>query len=457
MTIEWLFQRLESWGDAPAIIWSDVACSYRELLARVVGWRDELGRQGLGSGAVVLIEGGFSPNACALLMALIECGAIVVPLTRALHVHRAKFEQIAEVQAAFSFDDDDGWALERHARQVTNPLTQQLIARGHPGLVIFSSGSTGNHKAVLHDFAGLLEKFRTPRQRKTTLTFLLFDHIGGIDTLFNTFSSGGTIVTSRSRDPRDICRAIERHAVHTLPTSPTFLNMLLISEAYRGYDISSLQVIAYGTEPMAESTLERLREAFPGVHLVQTYGMSELGVLRSRSKDSGSLWMKFSGDGFETKIVDGTLWVRTPTAMLGYLNAPDLFDQDGWLNTQDMVEVDGEYLRILGRASDLINVGGQKVYPAEVENVLLALPNVRDATVYGEANPLTGQIVAARISLFEPEELASLKRRVRTFCRDRLAAYKIPVRLTITSEEQYGARFKKMRRPEPSDIPGDRA
>jgi acyl-CoA synthetase (AMP-forming)/AMP-acid ligase II len=434
--------------DDPAIVWNDRTYSYGDLLAQIAGWRDELARRGVGAGSVVLIDGGFSPGACGLLLALIEAGAVAVPLTPQVRVHRARFEEIAEVQLAVDFGDDDSWTIARHSRQVTNELTQKLIARGHPGLVIFSSGSTGNHKAVLHDFAALLEKFRKPRQRKCTLTFLLFDHIGGIDTLMNTLSSGGTVATVAAREPELVCRAIERHKVHTLPTSPTFLNLLLLSEAYKGHDLSSLQVIAYGTEPMPESTLQRLREVFPQVSLVQTYGMSELGVLRSRSKDSGSLWITFSGDGFETKIVDGILWVRTPTAMLGYLNAPDLFDAEGWLNTQDAVEVDGEYLRILGRASDLINVGGQKVYPAEVEDVLMQMENVADVAVFGERNALTGQIVAARFNLRETEDLGEFKRRLRAFCKGRLAPYKIPLRVEITDREQFGARFKKMRRAE---------
>jgi acyl-CoA synthetase (AMP-forming)/AMP-acid ligase II len=139
--------------------------------------------------------------------------------------------------------------------------------------------------------------------------------------------------------------------------------------------------------------------------------------------------------------------------MLGYLNAPDLFDADGWLNTQDAVEVDGEYLRILGRASDLINVGGLKVYPAEIEDVLMQLENVRDVVVYGERNALTGQIVAARFNLNAPEEIGTFKRRLRAFCKEHLAAYKIPVRVEITDREQFGARFKKMRRAEALEQP----
>jgi acyl-CoA synthetase (AMP-forming)/AMP-acid ligase II len=225
------------------------------------------------------------------------------------------------------------------------------------------------------------------------------------------------------------------------------LNLLLLSEAWKRHDLSSLQVIAYGTEPMPLSTLQRLNEVLPNTKCVQTYGLSELGVLRSKSRPDGSLWISFSHEGFETQIREGVLWVRTPAAMLGYLNAPDLFDADGWLNTQDAVEVDGEWLRVLGRVSDLINVGGQKVYPAEVEAVVMQCPNVADVAVYAEKSPLTGQFVAARVNLVAPEPLDVFKKRLKTFCRDKLAPYKIPVRIELTDEQQFSARFKKMRRP----------
>jgi len=361
-------------------------------------------------------------------------------------VHREEFLSIAEVQAVVSFDAGDGWQIEHRSIPVTHELTRTLIARGHPGLVLFSSGSTGKSKAALHDFVPLLEKFQTPRHRQVTLTFLLLDHIGGINTLFYTLSNGGTAVSVRSRDPDEVCAAIERYRVELLPTSPTFLNLILMSEAYRRYDLSSLKLITYGTEVMPETTLLRVREAFPGVRLQQTYGLSELGILRSKSRDDGSLWVKVGGEGFETKVVDGILFVRARSAMLGYLNAPSPFDEEGWMNTQDMVEVDGEYIRILGRRTEIINVGGQKVYPAEVESVIMQMPNVRDATVYGEKNPITGQMVAARVNLIEPEDLDSLKKRVRSWCRERLEPFKVPVKITIVGGDQFSARFKKMRR-----------
>jgi acyl-coenzyme A synthetase/AMP-(fatty) acid ligase len=446
MTATWLLERMTQWRDLPAIVWHDEPFTYGQVLEYVAFWRRELDMAGIASGQVVSLEGDYSPHACALLLALIERRAIVVPLTDSVAAHHEEFLDIAEVQVVVRFDSADHWGLVRRDIAVTNPLTRQLLAMDQPGLVLFSSGSTGKSKAALHNFTALLEKFKVPRHQKRTLTFLLLDHIGGINTLFYTLSNGGTVVAVQSRDPEVVCQAIARHKVQILPTSPTFLNLLLIAESYRHHDLSSLELITYGTEVMPESTLQRIHELFPNVRLLQTYGLSELGILRSKSKNSGSLWVKVGGEGFETKVVDGILWIRARSAMLGYLNAPSPFDAEGWMNTQDMVEVDGEYMRILGRRTEIINVGGQKVYPAEVESVLLQMDNVRDATVYGEQNPITGQIVAARVNLFAPEPLAELKKRMRAFCKERLAAYKIPLKVEITSQDQFSARYKKMRR-----------
>jgi acyl-CoA synthetase (AMP-forming)/AMP-acid ligase II len=198
---------------------------------------------------------------------------------------------------------------------------------------------------------------------------------------------------------------------------------------------------------MPASTLERLQQEFPGVRLQQTYGLSELGILRSKSRDDGSLWVRVGGEGYETKVVDGILKIRARTAMLGYLNAENPFDADGWFDTQDAVEQDGEWLRILGRISELINVGGQKVYPAEVESILLELDNILDATVRGDPHPIVGQCVVARLNLREPEEPAALKVRIRKHCAGKLAPYMIPVKVEIAESAQHGVRCKRVRRP----------
>jgi acyl-CoA synthetase (AMP-forming)/AMP-acid ligase II len=123
-----------------------------------------------------------------------------------------------------------------------------------------------------------------------------------------------------------------------------------------------------------------------------------------------------------------------------------MFDADGWFNTQDQVEVDGDFIRILGRVSDIINVGGQKVYPAEVEDVILDLDNIVDVAVIGEAHPLLGQIVVAKVVLRTPEPVDDLKRRIRAACRAHLAGYKAPAKVMVTEESFHTARQKKIRR-----------
>ncbi len=322
----------------------------------------------------------------------------------------------------------------------------RLKQEQRPGLVLFSSGSTGKSKAALHDLLPILEKFKVRRHTRRAITFLLFDHIGGFNTLLYNLSNGGCTVTVQDRRPETVCRAIAEHGVSLLPTSPTFLNLLLVSEAHRKHDLSSLEVVTYGTEVMPQSTLDRFHAAFPNVRLQQTYGLSEIGIMRSKSKSSDSLWVKVGGEGFETRIVDGLLEIKAQSAMLGYLNAPSPFTEDGWFMTGDAVEVDGEYLKILGRRSEIINVGGEKVYPAEVESVLQLMDGVDDVVIFGEPHPITGQVVSARVKTSQPEALADFRKRMHAYCRGKLQRFKIPQKVVLVDDAVHTERFKKIRR-----------
>ncbi len=441
----WLLDRMAAWTDQQALVWRDRAFTFGDVVERTQVWQDGLRAYGIGAGDVVSFTGDYSPSACALLLALIEAQATAVPLTGGMNAERARLLDVAEVTCVIHLQDDGLYRVERLREATEHPLHRELFARGAPGLILFSSGSSGAPKAALHDLARLLEKFRTPRHARRTLTFLLLDHIGGLNTLFHTFSNAGTAVTVPDRQPDTVCRVIAQHGVQILPTSPTFLNLLLVSGAWREHDLSTLELVTYGTEVMPEATLKRVREALPHVRLQQTYGLSELGILRSKSREDGSLWMKVGGEGFETRIVDGVLHIKAASAMLGYLNAPSPFDGEGWMNTGDLVEQDGDYIRVLGRRSEIVNVGGQKVHPSEVESVLLELENVTDATVHGVTNALMGHVVAARLTLAEPEPLIELKRRVRHHCSGRLAPFKVPVVVSIAEEPLHSDRFKKAR------------
>ncbi|MGA2589614.1 MAG: long-chain fatty acid--CoA ligase [Bryobacteraceae bacterium] len=443
----WLFEIFDRNRERFFMIHEDRPVSYSWLIENVRQYSAQLDEHGLKAGTIAALRGDYSPQIVAALLALVDRGVIVVPLSPAAAAQEAEFLDIAEVQAVWSFPPDaDGESmLEKRAVTPSHPLFGELVQRDHPGLVLFSSGSTGKSKAALHDFARLLDKFKKPRRGMVTLTFLMIDHIGGINTLLHVLSNAGTVVVSPSRDPHVVCATIAAQKVELLPTSPTFLNLLVLSEAYNHYDLSSLKLITYGTEMMPKHTLERISELLPHVTLQQTYGLSEVGILRSKSERSDSLWVRVGGEGYETKVKDGTLWIKAQSAMMGYLNASSPFDAEGWLNTGDLVEVQGEYVRFLGRATEIINVGGQKVYPAEVENVLMEIPNVRDVTVSSAPNPITGNIVVAHFNLSEPEDFTAFKKRVREFCRGRLDPFKIPARMQIVQNDQFSGRFKKMR------------
>jgi acyl-coenzyme A synthetase/AMP-(fatty) acid ligase len=242
-----------------------------------------------------------------------------------------------------------------------------------------------------------------------------------------------------------VCRLIEEFRVKLLPATPTFLNLLLVSGALKVHDLSTLEIITYGAEPMPQSTLDRLRQAFPNVRFQQTYGLIEVGVLRSKSRENGSLWVKVGGEGYSTRVVDGVLEIKTASMILGYLNAPSPITPDGWFITGDAVEQDGEWLRILGRKAEIINVGGEKVYPTEVESVIHEMDNIAEVTVYGEKNALIGNIVCAKVRTVRPEEPAALTERLKRLCQDRLERFKVPVKVIVMEEEQYGERFKKAR------------
>lgn len=394
---------------------------------------------------MVVLEADFSPAAIAAFLALVERGCIVVPLLRSTRGDRERIYRIAQAEYRLRIDETEAWDLEPLPGEPNHLHFQTLRERGHPGLVLFSSGTSGEPKAAVHDMVPLLAKYRTRRPAWRTVTFLLFDHIGGINTILHTLSNGATLITVDDRAPDAVCAAIEQARAQVLPASPTFLRLLLLSSAQDRFDLSSVRVVNYGTEPMSEATLKRLHEAFPHARLLQSYGLAEVGILRSKSRSNDSMWLKVGGEGIETRVVDGILQIKSPSTMLGYLNAPSPFTDDGWFVTGDAVEVDGDYLRILGRRSELINVGGEKVYPSEVEEVIEAMDNVAAATVYGQPNPLMGSIVCAKVALIEPEDVGKFAIRLKRHCRERLPSYQVPVKVEVVGREMIGERFKKLR------------
>jgi acyl-CoA synthetase (AMP-forming)/AMP-acid ligase II len=443
----WLRLRIAEHGGKSFLHMQAGDWTYAQLVAAMDAWQERLRAAGVAPGDGVAVLSDYSCEAIALFLALAENRNLVVPVATPVEDEVRDRLDLMHVEWVVRLRGD-GTIERQPPGGERHSLLAQLAGTGNAGLVLFSSGSTGKPKAMVHDLTRLLDTYRERRARSLTLmVFLMFDHIGGLNTLFTALASGASMVIPDKRDPDEVCALIARHGVAVLPASPTFLNLVLMSGAAGRHDLGSLRIITYGTEPMPEGLLQRLRAAFPRVKFVQTFGTSETGISHTTSKSSDSTLLKLEDPNIEHRIVEGELWLRSGTQILGYLNhAMDSFTPDGWFKTGDLVEEAGDgYLKIVGRRKELINVGGEKVLPPEVESVLLEMPEISDCLVRGEANAITGQIVCAQVVLSASGDPATIRQRVRLHCRQRLAPYKIPAKVTVVDRTAFGERFKKMR------------
>ncbi len=446
----WLLEVLSSWGQRDAIANGERVISYQDLVVSIQKTQRQLEQVGIVEGDRVAIIGDFGVATTSLIFSLIQMRGISVPLTRNAFLRSPELLTISQATwIVEALDDGEKPTVRRNNFQDSSgvhPLLAELKGQGSPGLVLFTSGSTGQPKGVVHDFARLLQKFKKQGKSFRTLNFLLFDHWGGLNTLLHTLLSGGLVVCPGSRNPVDVCRLIERYEVELLPASPSFLNMLLLSGAYTEFDLSSLELVTYGAEPMPEQTLLKLNRELPSVEFRQTYGLIELGVLRAKSAGSDSLLVKVGGEGYDVRVVDGMLEIRAESSMLGYLNAESPFTEDGFFRTGDAVEEHGEFFKILGRKSEQINVGGEKVFPSEVESVLLECKHVEDAVVYGVKHAFLGNVVAADV-VTSSRDLSEgeVRKEIRMFCGNRLESFKVPVKIQFVDGPLSGDRQKRVR------------
>jgi len=428
-----LLERLEqvwSQSNAPFIVHGSQECRFSEVRNQAPIELSEVNQ-----GDVVALIGDFEPRSIFSLLHLVDMGAIVVPLTEATSREHESFFESACVDVVV---DGTDVFRRRHDRQ--NDLIGLLRAKGHGGLVLFSTGTTGRSKAILHDLTVFLKRFETPRPALRTVSFLLFDHIGGLNTLLHTLFNGGVVIVPTDRSIEAVLEACRIHGADVLPTTPTFLRMMLMSGLIPERIPPSLKIITYGTERMDQPTLDELCRLLPDIDFRQTYGMSELGIVRVKSEARNSLYMKVGGEGVETRVVDGILQIRSQSRMLGYLNAPSPFDSEGWYDTKDVVEERDGYCRVVGRTGDLINVGGLKFMASEVEHAALEFPDISLVKAYPRSNPLTGQHV--ELLVHPPIEGSIDRAALLAHLKSRLQPHMVPKRICF-EEIEVGHRFKK--------------
>ncbi len=448
--MEWLLQRFDDNPDKVALVHDQEEYHYAALSKQIDKYTEQLSSIDCQNKTVILYSD-YSFFSISLLIALIKQKCIIAPVTKesAVNLEEKKAELNNDLLIECLSDGELVIKEEENSNEDQHELIRNLVKGNHAGLILFSSGSTGKPKAMIHNFDNLLSSFESKKIRSMRLlVFLMFDHIGGLNTLFNCLAMTATLILPTHRDPDYICELIEKNKVQILPASPTFLNLILMSGALDKYDLSSLRMITYGTEQMSESLLLRLKESFPKVKLLQTFGTSETGIANISSKSSSSTFLKIDDPNLEYKIIDSELWLRSKTQIMGYLNASmQRFTDDGWFKTGDLVEeTDDGYIRIIGRNSEVINVGGEKLLPIEVETVLMTNPEVLDASVYGASHLITGQTVVADVVIKSSENKKGTIRALRNYCRERLERYKVPTKINVKEGINYSNRFKKVRK-----------
>lgn len=447
-SIELLLNKMSIYSDAYAIIHSGIMSSYIDLVNSIKQDYNSLVNLGISPGDKVILLSDYSLQSISIFFALVLNKNIVIPITSTNDTEIDERMTVSNPEWIINLREGRNFSKRDALNQEDHLLVQRIIDTKSSGLILFSSGSTGKPKAMIHNLDLLIDSFLDKKSKKIKfLVFLMFDHIGGLNTLLNCLSMGASIVIPENRRPDHIIQLIANHKVNILPATPTFLNLTLISKSFEKYDTSSLIMVTYGTEPMPEALLSKLKQALPRVKFLQTFGTSETGIARTSSKSSSSTYLKFDDPNQEYKIVDNELWLRSKTQILGYINhTNDSFTDDGWFKTGDLVhQTEDGFLKIIGRSKEVINIGGEKVMPTEVESVILELPQVTDCRVFGQSNAITGQIVVAEILLNDNSDHKIEKITIRNHCRAQLDQYKVPSKIIFVDKMNITDRFKKSR------------
>jgi long-chain acyl-CoA synthetase len=431
--------------DAPALVWDGGMLTWRELELRAGGLARRLARQGLRAGDTAALQ---LPNGwrfAAALWGVLKLGATVAPLNPLLAAGE-RDRILAHLGPALIVDEVSEEDAELDS-----------VGGTAPALILYTSGSTGRPKGAVLSHAALRaanESWAGPVMRLTpqdiVLAALPLAHSFGLNgALLAPLLAGATVAIQERFSPEETLRAIARHGITVLPAVATMFQRMLEVASVSEAACSSLRLAVSGAAPCPWELSQAWRRR-TGVRIVRGYGMTELFRPISYLADDPTDLPDAIGrpvPGVEARVVDlegqalapgeaGELWIRTPAAMDGYLRAEEetrAVIQDGWFKTGDLATLSPEgFVSVVGRLRDLILRGGYSVVPAEVEATLLDHPAVAEAAVVGTPHPELGEEVAAFVTL-RPGARADAEELV-AFCRERLAAFKYPRRVSLVSE-----------------------
>ena len=340
-----------------------------------------------------------------------------------------------------------------HARIWPSAQTLQRRRTHATEWILLTSGTTGQPKLVVHDVESLAGALpRQPPSTKPSVWSTFYDirRYGGLQIYLRAVLTGSALVLSSAGEAvRDFLTRAAAAGVTHISGTPSHWRRALMSG-----DTSLIQpeYVRLSGEVADQTVLDSLKAAYPKARVAHAFASTEAGV----AFDVNDGLAGFPADlidkpgAIEMKVQDGTLWIRSGRTAARYLgNAATLAKQDSYVDTGDMVELqDGRYY-FRGRKGGVINVGGLKVYPEEVEAVINADPRVQMSRVLGRRNPITGAVIVAEVVLHNPEgpgaEANNVKDELLQACRRTLAAHKVPAMLRFVPSLELTAAGKLVR------------
>lgn len=297
--------------------------------------------------------------------------------------------------------------------------------------IIPTSGTTGQPKLVKHSLASLTRTLKTNLEAGRNLCWGLtyeLTRFAGLQVFLQSITTGACL--SIPADGSSVLTKIQffkQCNVNIISATPSFWRSALMTK-----DINHLNLerITLGGEIAEKNILKALRSKFPNSKIVHIYASTEAGVGFSVQDCKSGFpleYLKSSVDGVQLRVEDGKLFIKSKSLSNGYVKKDLPITSEGFLDTGDLVEISGDRVIFLGRASGLINIGGNKVFPEEVESSLMTHSEVKDCRVYAKENPILGNLICADIVTERSDsEFGLLKKSLIEFCDSRLANYQIP-------------------------------
>lgn len=440
-----LWQGLSAGGDLAGRFLSDPAATVR-LSDLVQG--SSLGgeRDALRGRSVLLAAKDQLPAALVMIeldgiaRRIVLCPADLSP------AHVASIMGAAEVDAVVS----DGVPPVHPARQVpvfvtcTPGIVPAAASSGETQRtewILLTSGTTGVPKLVLHDLASLAGPARAGIALGRSVVWSTFYDIrryGGLAIFFRALLGGGSLVLSSTEEATAafLARAAARAVTHISGT-PSHWRRALMSPAARAF---APRYVRLSGEIADQAILEQLRAFYPEARIVHAFASTEAGLAFEVDDERAGFPASLIGprdDDVELEVTDGSLRIRSSRTASRYVGGDGraLADRDGFVDTGDLVELRGDRYYFAGRRDGVINVGGLKVHPEEVEAVINAHPRVRMALVKARPNPFTGAVVVADVVMREESgpDREQLERELLEACRRALARHKVPAAIRFVA------------------------